>query len=77
MTRVPLTKLPIPKELMEQRKFYVLLKNLCDYDKGLVEVEALVQIGADNLPPHAELIDQFRSFLPEKAKPMLGKLLRS
>jgi len=62
---------------LEQEVFFKLVKRLVDFDKGAVEVPALVQAAAECLGPHEELAELFKAFLPDKAKPMLSKLIRS
>ena len=64
------------REVLEQKKFLKLVKMLVEYDKGSVEVPALVQTAATCLLPHNDLIDLFKDFLPDKAKPLLSKLIR-
>jgi hypothetical protein len=96
------------QEVLEQKKFYRLVKHLVEYDKGSIEVNdrrgarrregekkrgaflmcslrlllspqipTLVQTAADCLAAQAELQALFVAFLPDKAKPMLAKLLNA
>ena len=64
---------------LEGKKFMRLVKNLVDYDKGTIEVPAMVAAAAECLqsPDPAktvELLELFRAFLPDKARPMLKAL---
>lgn len=96
------------QEVLEQKKFYRLVKHLVEYDKGSIEVSdgregarrrqgekkgaflmcglrlllspqipTLLQTAADCLAAQAELQALFVAFLPDKAKPMLAKLLNA